>query len=162
MLTRMWLVVGLAAVGVFFAVSAEEKSDIDSAVAKTDTTQNVRTDGLAATDIVYASYFHGDQRCPTCMKLEAYSSEAIQSGFEKEVKDSLLVFRTVNWDREENAHYVDDYQLFTKALILSRVRNGKEIAWLNLDSIWQYVGDKDTFIKYVQAHSRAFIDTPGK
>jgi hypothetical protein len=162
MLTRMWLVVGLAAVGVFFAVSAEEKSDIDSAVAKTDTTQNVRTDSLAATDIVYASYFHGDQRCPTCMKLEAYSSEAIQSGFEKEVKDSLLVFRTVNWDREENAHYIDDYQLYTKALILSRVRDGKEIAWLNLDSIWQYVGDKDTFIKYVQAHSRAFIDTPGK
>jgi hypothetical protein len=163
MLARMWLVVVLlAAVGVSFAVSAEEKSRVDTDVAKTDTIQKVMTDSLAAKDIVYASYFHGDRRCPTCMKLEAYSSEAIQSGFEKEVKDSLLVFRTVNWDREENAHYIDDYKLFTKALILSRVRDGKEIAWTNLDSIWQYVGDKETFIKYVQAHSRAFIDTPVK
>jgi hypothetical protein len=159
----MWLVViVLAAVGVSVAVSVEPKSGVDSATAKTDTTQKVKTDSLAAKDIVYASYFHGDQRCPTCMKLEAYSSEAIQSGFEKEVKDSSLVFRTVNWDREENAHYVDDYQLYTKALILSRVRNSKEIAWANLDSIWQYVGDKDKYVKYVQTHTRAFVETPVK
>lgn len=163
MLARMWLVaVVLAAVALSFAVSAEEKSGVDSLTAKTDTTQNVKTDSLAATDIIYASYFHGDRRCPTCMKLEAYSGEAVQSGFEKEVKDSLFVFRTVNWDREENAHYLDEYKLFTKALILSRVRDGKEIAWVNLDSIWQLVGDKDRFIKYVQTHSRSFIDTPGK
>jgi hypothetical protein len=68
----------------------------------------------------------------------------------------------VNWDREENAHYIDDYQLFTKSLILSRVNGEKETAWVNLDSIWQYVGDKDKFIKYVQAHTRAFIDRPAK
>jgi len=163
MFARMWLVVVvLAAVGVSVAVSVEQKSGVDSATAKTDTTQKVKTDSPAAKDIIYASYFHGDRRCPTCMKLEAYSSEAIRSGFEKEVKDSLLVFRTVNWDREENAHYLDDYKLYTKALILSRVRGGKEVAWVNLDSIWQLVGDKDKFLKYVQTHSRAFTDTPVK
>jgi hypothetical protein len=163
MLARMWLVVVvLAAVGVSVAVSVEPKSGVDSAAAKTDTTQTVKKDSLVAKDIVYASYFHGDQRCPTCMKLEAYSSEAIQSGFEKEVKGSLLVFRTVNWDREENAHYLDDYQLYTKALILSRMRDGKEIAWTNLDSIWQLVDNKGKFIKYVQTHTRAFVETPVK
>lgn len=163
MLARMWLVVAVsAAVGVSAAVSEGQKNGVDSAAAKTDTTLKVKTDSLVVKDIVYASYFHGDQRCPTCMKLEAYSSEAIQSGFEKEVKDSSLVFRTVNWDREENAHYLDDYQLYTKALILSRMRDGNEVAWTNLDSIWQLVDHKDKFIKYVQSHTSAFIETPVK
>jgi len=161
MLARMWLVV-LVAFGVSWAGSVEQKSGVDSAVAKTDTAKDVRTDSPAVKDIVYASYFHGDRRCPTCMKLEAYSNEAIQSGFEKEVKDSSLVFRTINWDREENTHYLDDYKLYTKALVLSRVRGGKEIAWVNLDSIWQYVGDKDKYLKYVQSHTRTFVETPVK
>lgn len=161
MFARMWLIV-LVAFGISLADSTEQKSSVDSVAAKTDTVKTAKTDSVAVKDIFLASYFHGDVRCPTCIKLETYSSEAIQSGFEKEVKDSLLVFRTVNWDREENAHYLDDYKLYTKALILSRVRGGKEIAWANLDSIWQLVGDKDKFIKYVQTKSRAFIDTPVK
>ena len=161
MFVRMWLIV-LVVFGISLAGSTEQKSGVDSVAAKTDTVKTAKTDSVAVKDIILASYFHGDVRCPTCMKLEAYSGEAIQSGFEKEVKDSLLVFRTVNWDREENAHYLDDYKLYTKALILSRVRGGKEVAWINLDSIWQLVGDKDKFIKYVQTHSRAFTDTPVK
>jgi len=161
MFARMWLIV-LVAFGISLADSTEQMSSVDSVAAKTDTVKTAKTDSVAVKDIFFASYFHGDVRCPTCIKLETYSSEAIQSGFEKEVKDSLFVFRTVNWDREENAHYLDDYKLYTKALILSRVRGGKEIAWANLDSIWQLVGDKDKFIKYVQTKSRAFIDTPVK
>ena len=161
MLARIWLLV-LVAAGVSFAGTTDVKTSTDSTTAKTDTATTVKNDSLAVKDVVFASYFHGDVRCPTCMKLEAYSREAILAGFDKEVKDSLVVFRTVNWDREENTHYVDDYQLFTKALILSRVRGGKEIAWANLDSIWQYVGDKDKFVKYVQTHARAFVDKPVK
>jgi len=161
MFARMWLVL-LLAVGVSLAGTTDQKSGTDSTAVKTGTVQTVKTDSVAVKDVVFASYFHGDVRCPTCMKLEAYSSEAILAGFDKAVKDSLVVFRTVNWDREENAHFVDDYQLYTKALILSRVRDGKEIAWTNLDSIWQYVGDKDKYVKYVQAHTRTFLDTPVK
>jgi hypothetical protein len=161
MLARIWLLM-LVAAGVSFAGTTDVKTSTDSTTAKTDTATTVKNGSLAVKDVVFASYFHGDVRCPTCMKLEAYSGEAILAGFDKEVKDSLVVFRTVNWDREENAHFVDDYQLFTKALILSRVRGGKEIAWANLDSIWQYVGDKDKFVKYVQSHARAFVDKPVK
>jgi hypothetical protein len=161
MLARMWLLV-LVAGGVALAGTTDLKTGVDSTTAKTDTAAVAKTETPAVKDVVFASYFHGDVRCPTCIKLQSYSSEAILTGFEKEVKDSLVVFREVNWDREENAHFVDDYQLFTKALILSRVRDGKEIAWTNLDSIWQYVGDKDKYVKYVQTHARAFVDKPVK
>ncbi len=119
-----------------------------------------KSDSAASADVFIASYFHGNVRCATCYKLETYSAEAMQTGFEKELKDSSLVWRTVNWDKEENKHFLADYKLFTKAVIISRLRSGKEIAWTNLDSIWTLVGDKGRFVKYVQDQTRIFIAAP--
>jgi hypothetical protein len=165
MLRSSWLVITLL-VGmlVVLAVQAQQGTVQDSLKPQTGQTvaPAVKPDSSAAADVFIASYFHGDVRCPTCIKLESYSGEALQTGFEKELKDSALIWRTVNWDRDENKHYVDDYKLFTKALILSRVRNGKEVAWVNLDSIWTLVGDKEHYLKYVQDQTRAFITTPVK
>ena len=55
-------------------------------------------------------------------------------------------------------HYLKDYGLYTKSLILSRVRDGREVQWKNLDKIWELVHDKDKYIEYVQDETRAFID----
>ncbi|MEW5796179.1 MAG: nitrophenyl compound nitroreductase subunit ArsF family protein [Candidatus Zixiibacteriota bacterium] len=159
----MWLSVAIMLSTGVVAV-AEQPAD-DKAVRAVDTAtqaQEVSTDSATVVSIIYATYFHGDVRCATCTKLEAYSREAIEVGLEKEVRDSLVVFRTINWDREENAHYIDDYQLYTKALILSRVGGGKEIAWINLDSIWQLVGDKEAYVNFVQRQTRAFLAAPSK
>jgi hypothetical protein len=110
-------------------------------------------------DGIIATYFHGDRRCATCRKLEAYSREALETGFAEELGESTLVWRTVNYDRAENKHYLKDYGLFTKALILSRVAGGEEVGWKNLDKIWKLVGNKDNFIKYVQGETRQFIES---
>ena len=159
----MWLLIVIAAATLLvLGAQAQQGTTPDSAktpVAQAPA-QAVKPDSGVTADVIVATYFHGDVRCPTCIKLESYSGEALKTGFEKELKDSSLVWRTVNWDRDENKHYVDDYQLYTKALILSRMRDGKEVAFTNLDSIWTLVGDKDQFIKYVQNHTRSFITAP--
>jgi hypothetical protein len=108
-------------------------------------------------DLVIAYYLHGNRRCATCRKLEAFSTEAMQEGFKKELSDSLLVWRVVNYDQKGNEHYIKDYSLYTKALILSRVRNGREVQWKNLDKIWELVGDREKFIAYVQEETRTFL-----
>ncbi len=112
-------------------------------------------------DRIIATYFHGDRRCATCRKLEAYSREALETGFAEELGDSTLVWRTVNYDRAENKHFLKDYGLFTKALVLSRTRSGEEVGWKNLDKIWELVRNKEDFIKYVQGEMRGFIDSSG-
>jgi hypothetical protein len=109
-------------------------------------------------EIVFASYLHGNRRCPTCLKLEAYSEEALRAAFKEELEDSVLIWRTINYDEKENEHYLKDYSLYTKALILSRVKNGSEVEWKNLDKIWEKVGNKEEFLKYVQEETRAFLD----
>ena len=100
---------------------------------------------------VIAYYFHGDMRCPTCYKLEQYSKEAIDTNFKDALASGKLEFKVVNIEDKGNEHYGKDYQLYTKSLILSLVKNGKEIKWKNMDKIWEYVGNKERFIDYVKS-----------
>jgi len=98
---------------------------------------------------VIAYYFHGNFRCPTCHKLEQYSKEAIEANFKDDLASGKLVFKVVNTDEKGNEHFVNDYQLYTKSLVISLVKNGKEIKSKNLSKIWDYVNDKQKFYNYV-------------
>jgi hypothetical protein len=97
--------------------------------------------------IVY--YFHSTFRCPTCYKLEQYSKEAIENNFKDALASGKLEFKVINIEDKDNKHYVKDYQLYTKSLILSLIKDNKEAKWINLDKIWEYVGNKERFIDYV-------------
>jgi len=109
---------------------------------------------LAAEDAkgghVIAYYFHGDMRCPTCHKLEQYSKEAIETNFKDALRSGKLEFKVINIEDKGNEHYESDYQLYTKSLILSIVKNDKEVKWKNLDKIWEHVRNKEVFIGYVK------------
>jgi hypothetical protein len=100
---------------------------------------------------VVAYYFHGSFRCSTCHKLEQYSREAIETNFKPAIASGRLEYKVVNIEDKGNEHYGNDYQLYTKSLILSLVKDGKETKWVNLDKIWEYVGNKEKFIDYVKA-----------
>ncbi len=134
---------------------ADEVSD-STMLQKPDTLS--KKQAAPPSDRIIAYYFYGNRRCATCRKLESYSEEALLTGFESELADSLLIWRAVNYDEEENEHYIKDYQLYTKALILSRDGDPEEGQWKNLDKIWKLVGDKDKFIDYVQTQTRSFMN----
>jgi len=40
---------------------------------------------------------------------------------------------------------------------LSLVENGKEIKWMNMDKIWEYVGNKQRFIDYIKSEVANFL-----
>jgi hypothetical protein len=99
---------------------------------------------------VIAYYFHGTMRCPTCRKLEQYSKEAIETNFKDALAAGKLEFKAINVEDKGNEHYNNIYQLYTKTLILSLVKDGTQIKWVNLDKIWEYVGNKQRFVEYVK------------
>jgi len=105
--------------------------------------------------IVY--YFHGTFRCPTCHKLEQYSKEVIETNFKDTLTSGKLEFKVINVEDKGNEHYASDYRLYTKSLILSLVKDGKEIKWKNLDKIWEYVSNKQRFIDYVKSGVADFL-----
>lgn len=129
-----------------------------------DTTKTIveKTKGNDASEQIFVYYLHGNKRCVTCKKIEAYSEEAVQAGFSENLKDSSVVWQTINFEVEGNEHYIKDYQLYTKSVILSRVKGRKEVEWQNLSEIWELVGDKEEFISYVQTELGSFIKAPKK
>ena len=116
------------------------------------------TTGIASEDKVIAYYFHGSFRCVTCTAMEDYSRQAIETNFKDELDSRKLEFKAVNVEEKENEHFVNDYQLYTKSLILSFVKDGKEIKSKNLDQIWQLARNKRKFIDYVVAEIKGFLE----
>lgn len=106
---------------------------------------------------VQAYYFHASYRCKKCTTLEQYSREAIETNFKNYLDKGTLRFNQVNFDEDANRHYLQDYNLTYRALVLVRYENGKQVEFKNLSRIWQLVGDKDAFLDYVKAETQAYL-----
>ena len=106
---------------------------------------------------VVAYYFHGNFRCPTCHAMEQYSKEAIENNFKDALSSGKLEFKVVNTDERGNEHFIQDYQLYTKSLVLSLVKDGKEAKSKNLTKIWDRVRNKQSFIDYVNEEVTSFL-----
>jgi hypothetical protein len=111
----------------------------------------------AIADGVVAIYFHGNVRCATCKKIESYADEAVQSGFPEALEEGDLVWRVINIDEADNTHFIQDFQLVTKSVVLAEYREGEVVRWENLDKVWQLVRDKDRFADYIQSETREFL-----
>lgn len=109
-----------------------------------------KPDATPMSHYISATYFHTTARCPTCHKIEQLSSQAVTSNFENELKTGKVVWRVINVDESENKHYNTDYQLYTKSLIISEVKDSKEVRWKNLEKIWTFVRDEEKFDAYVK------------
>ena len=112
---------------------------------------------VPAGSTVTAYYFHGNFRCPTCHKLEEYAKEAIESNFKNDLASGKLSFKIVNIENKGNERYAKDYQLYTKSVVLSLTKDGKEIRYKNLDKVWEYVRNKDRYENYVRDEVTAFL-----
>ena len=109
---------------------------------------------------VVAYYFHTTQRCASCRAIEAYSREAIEKAFAAELADGRLVWRVVNIEDKGNEHFVKDYGLYTKSVVLVNEVRGRPAEWKQLERVWQLLQDKPKFVRYVQDETRAYLADP--
>lgn len=106
---------------------------------------------------VVAYYFHTTKRCVSCRKIEAWTHEALEQAFATELAEGRLVWRTVNIDEKDNKHFVEQYKLYTKSVVLVEERDGKEVRWANLSRVWQLLDRKDAFLWYIQGEARNYL-----
>lgn len=107
------------------------------------------------TVIVY--YFYGNPRCATCQKIEKYTKEAVAENFSKEIKSKKVSFQAVDLDNPKNKHFSKDYNLYTKSVIVSERKNGKEIKYKNLDKIWTLTNDEKKFKDYINKEVKSSL-----
>jgi hypothetical protein len=99
--------------------------------------------------IVY--YFHGNMRCRNCMAFEQYTRDAMDEFFAEKMREGKLIYKVMNVDDNENEHFISDYSLTTKSVVLVKFTDGKEVKWKNLDEIWKLVANKKQFINYIKS-----------
>ena len=108
------------------------------------------------------SYLHMNRRCATCKKLEEYASEAVSTGFAEQLGDGSLVWQIANFEEEPNKHLAAEYGLYTQALVVTQIQDGKVVRWKNLKEIWPLVNNRDGFFSYVQSQIKAFMEPTEK
>ncbi len=106
--------------------------------------------------VVY--YFHGNMRCASCRKIEAYTKEALQSEFAEALQTGNLELQVINVDESANEHYVQDFQLYTRSVILERRAGDQQQQWKNLDQVWSLIRDKTAFMEYVQKQIETMME----
>ena len=113
-------------------------------------------DTSAATVVV--TYFTTDVRCDSCRTIEKLSRQAIEQGFPSEIASGKVVFRMLNTDRAANEHFLDDYEIANKTVIVSHQKNGKETEWQNRQDVWLLLEEPDEFLAYVREPVRRYLD----
>lgn len=110
----------------------------------------------AKTAVVY--YFYTNTRCSSCKAIEAYTREAVATKLAAGYKAWSVEFKGVNVDEEANSHFVQDYFLNSKSVVVQKFSGEKPLKWAKLEKIWQLLGDKDAFIAYISTETHKLLD----
>lgn len=86
-----------------------------SACAQTDSPKTVST---AESDGIEVLYFHGKQRCATCIAIERQTKQAVE-----ELSDNRLTMRTIDISKKENESIVEKYEVAWSSLIVVKGDN---------------------------------------
>lgn len=114
------------------------------------------TPTLAVPDGTIVYYLHGSVRCPTCRSIEAYAEEAVRTGFADEIQAGIIRWQVVNYESPGNEHFALDYEVAAPTVVLAKYEGGRQIGWRGLPEVWEHVGDKATFVTFVQKSLREF------
>ncbi len=119
-----------------------------------DTPKSVAPD--ANVTIVY--YFMTPQRCPSCVRIETWAQEAIKENFSEELEKGSIIWRVVDVNQPQNAHFIKDYSLYTKSVVVTKIREEKQVDWKNLEKVWTLLGNQTAFKMYVTDEVNQFLE----
>ena len=71
-------------------------------------------------------YFHGRQRCATCLAIEKNTKEALETQFANELKNGTVVFKTIDISKAANKKIAEKYEVTWSSLFICKWENGKE------------------------------------
>ncbi|MBN1510965.1 MAG: hypothetical protein JXB13_03040 [Phycisphaerae bacterium] len=107
---------------------------------------------------VIAYYFHGHRRCATCLAIESQAREALDEAFPEALQSGKLEWRVINVDEPAHGHFVREYGLTSGAVVLSAVRDGRQVSWKRLDRVWDLVRDELKFKAYVEGEAAVLLE----
>ena len=147
---------GLVISGMAYALNSKVDSSSSTTISSNNSVMEASSEKPFSHRIV-VYYFHGNVRCRTCKTIEAYTRKSLETMFPKALQDGSLVFRPVNVDESNNEHFVEQYQLMTRSVVVQEIVDNKPGRWKTLDGVWDVVGDESKFSLYIQSEIKPWL-----
>ena len=80
-----------------------------------------------------------------CNKIEQLTKQAVEKKYADELASGKIVFRAVNVEEPVNEHFVKDFSLTTRSVVMQK--NGK---FEKFDDVWTFVREPEKFTDYIQ------------
>ncbi len=81
---------------------------------------------------VFVYYFHGKQRCQTCLTVQQLTETIVNENFKN---NELVLFKEIDFSNPTNEALADKYEVSTSSLIIakgSKYENLTEVAFMNV------------------------------
>jgi len=121
----------------------------------------VNSELLPRKDINVVYIFVTSTRTVYSIIVETYTRDAITETFPKRLASGDVVIATVNTDKSLYNHFVDDFELTEKSVVLVKIRGGEIAEWKKLDRVWTFIKDEPGFKDYVKTETVAFFGVDG-
>lgn len=103
-------------------------------------------DEVQQSDHVEVIYFHGAQRCVTCLAIESNTKSLLDSLYNRELASGKLVYKVIDLSKKESEPIADKYEVTWSSLFVNRWKAGKEeIHNLTEFSFTNVKGNPDAF-----------------
>lgn len=93
--------------------------------AKNETTTQTKSE-MAVQNHVEVLYFHGKQRCATCMAIEKNTKAALEESLAEAIKKGDVVFKVIDISKKENEKIAEKYEVTWSSLFVVKYKNGQE------------------------------------
>jgi len=90
--------------------------------------------------------------------MEAYARAALEEGLSDALQSGELQFRSVNVEESANEHFVNEYELYTSALVMVEMEGTAVKRSKKLEQIWDLVGDERKFKTFVRDEALAYLE----
>lgn len=120
--------------------------------------QAKKSTSTSSNPVVEVLYFHGPQRCKTCVALEKATKELLDSKFASQLKAGKVKFREIDLSTKDGEKLGDKYEIAWSSLIIVRKQGKKEkVADMTDDGFRYAVNDKAKIQSLIQQKINEFL-----
>lgn len=146
------------ALGLFVVASIAYMAIPKPKTSSSESPTNAQTEVAAKGKTVVVYYLYDSIRCQTCMQIEKLTEQVLKEDFAKELADGKVIWKPINTDDSGNEHYLKDYSIMSKSVVVSLMSDGKQIRWSNLKKVWELIKDESSYKQYIRDEVAEYME----
>lgn len=152
-----WSLLAVVFLGVSAAVMKSLRNGGSELTEISETVSNAQAEAERFGSVT-VTYFTTDARCVSCRKIEAFTRLAVETNFPDQLVKESLTFETINVDRPENKHFIRDYEIAFKTVVIAYTDSEGNPQFRKMDKVWELLPDQEAFERYIASAVQEAID----